>query len=100
MESGFNPIITVDGVISVLNEARNIIPETENAEILEIRVGLRPYSLDGKPLIGPVKDKKGVWIVTGHGPLGLTAGPYTGKLVAESIINNKLNEFLNNFALR
>lgn len=50
---------------------------------------LRPMSADGLPLVGPVPGKHNIWIATGHGMLGLTQGPITGKLVAEGILQQK-----------
>lgn len=98
-DSGFDPQSTVNGVIEILREGIRIIPEVENSSILEVRVGLRPYSTTGRPIMGPVPKIKGLWIATGHGPLGLTAGPYSGKLIADSIIHDKLDPFLEHFNL-
>jgi D-amino-acid dehydrogenase len=39
----------------VLGEALRVAPGLRDAEIREIRVGLRPYStVDGLPVLGPV----------------------------------------------
>ncbi|MBI2477825.1 MAG: FAD-dependent oxidoreductase [Planctomycetia bacterium] len=46
---------------------------------------LRPMTPDGLPIIGRVPHIQNVWIATGHGMLGVTQGPITGKLVAEWI---------------
>lgn len=50
---------------------------------------LRPMAPDGIPMVGPTPKSKRVWIASGHGMLGLTQGPITGKLVAEGIVNGK-----------
>ena len=50
-----------------------------------VRVGLRPVSADGLPVIGPIPDVEGAYVATGHGPTGLTLGPYTGTLVARLV---------------
>jgi D-amino-acid dehydrogenase len=57
----------------------------EGARLLECRVGLRPMSPDGLPLIGPWPRAGRVLVATGHGANGLSWGPYTGKLVADMI---------------
>ena len=44
---------------------------------------------DGLPIIGPVPGAPQVWIAAGHGMLGLTQGPITGRLVAEGITDGQ-----------
>ena len=44
--------------------------------------GLRPATPDGLPLIGALPGFDGVFLATGHGMLGVTLGPLTGRLVA------------------
>jgi len=55
------------------------------ARLVEYRVGLRPVSLDGLPVIGRWPAAERVVFATGHGANGLSWGPYTGKLVADMI---------------
>ncbi|RWR80117.1 putative D-amino acid oxidase PA4548 isoform X1 [Cinnamomum micranthum f. kanehirae] len=40
----------------------------------KIRVGLRPYMIDGKPLIGPIPGIPKVFLATGHEGEGLCTG--------------------------
>ena len=85
--SGFAPHATVDGVQEVLREALRLAPGLHNAAIHEIRVGLRPYTTDHLPLLGSIPGVKGVFLATGHGPTGLTLGPYSAKLVVEQALD-------------
>jgi len=80
---GFQPHTTVAGVQEVLSEALRVAPGLAPAEIREIRVGLRPLTIDELPVLGPVPGVENVLLVTGHGPSGLTLGPYSGKVIAE-----------------
>jgi D-amino-acid dehydrogenase len=48
---------------------------------------LRPYPSDGLPVIGPVPGRNGLHAATGHGRMGITLAPVTGKLLAEVILN-------------
>jgi len=84
--SGFAPHTTAAGVREVLAEALRVAPGLAGAEVREIRVGLRPLSADGLPVLGPVPGVRGVFLVTGHGPSGLTLGAYSGKLVADQML--------------
>lgn len=47
--------------------------------------GARPCTPDMKPVIGPVPDRKGLWLAFGHGHQGFTLGPATGRLLAEML---------------
>ena len=84
--SGFAPHTTAAGVREVLGEALRVAPGLAAAEIREIRVGLRPFASDTLPVLGPVPGVHGVFLVTGHGPSGLTLGPYSAKLVAAQML--------------
>lgn len=81
--AGFHPHTTVAGVREVLSEALRVAPGLAQAEIREMRVGLRPLTSDELPVLGPVPGVENVFLVTGHGPSGLTLGPYSGKVIAE-----------------
>ena len=52
--------------------------------------GLRPCSPDGLPYLGRVKQFSNVILATGHGMMGVSLGPATGKLVAE-LVNDQKN---------
>ena len=47
--------------------------------------GERPATPDSLPLIGPVAAAQGAYVAFGHGHLGLTLGPITGRLIADLI---------------
>ncbi len=47
--------------------------------------GLRPCTPDGLPIVGPHPRADRVVLATGHGMLGVTLGPLTGRLVARLV---------------
>jgi D-amino-acid dehydrogenase len=51
--------------------------------------GLRPCSPDGLPYIGRTAKFSNFSIATGHGMMGLSLGPVTGKLIAEILSGEK-----------
>jgi D-amino-acid dehydrogenase len=51
--------------------------------------GIRPCTPDGLPIIGPVPGIEGVFVATGHAMLGLTLGPITGRLIAETVLDGQ-----------
>lgn len=85
--SGYAPQTTVEGIQEVLHEALRLAPGLRNAAIQEIRVGLRPYTIDHLPLLGSIPRVRGVYLATGHGPTGLTLGPFSAKLVVEQALD-------------
>jgi D-amino-acid dehydrogenase len=48
-------------------------------------VGARPCTADGLPLVGPTLSPR-VYVAGGHGMWGITHGPVTGRLLADTIV--------------
>ena len=80
--SGFDFRITAGGVAEVLQEGLRIAPGLKTATLTEIRVGFRPMTRDGLPLLGRPSRTTGLVVATGLGRYGLTVGPYVGLLAA------------------
>ncbi|MGH7921827.1 MAG: NAD(P)/FAD-dependent oxidoreductase [Candidatus Dormibacteraceae bacterium] len=80
--SGFDYRFTAQGVNEVLSEALRIAPGLASATLREMRIGFRPLSGDGLPLLGRVPGVEGLILATGTGPSGLTVGPYCGAIAA------------------
>jgi D-amino-acid dehydrogenase len=78
--AGFDYRATVGGVGAMLAAAAQIAPGLAEATLLETRIGFRPATADGRPLLGIVTN--GVIVAAGNGPEGLTAGPWTGRAAA------------------
>ncbi len=97
--SGFTPHTTAAGVREVLSEALRVAPGLAGAEIREIRVGLRPFTSDTLPVLGPVPHVAGIFLITGHGPSGLTLGPYSARLVAGQMLGKAPEVDLSAFAV-
>lgn len=80
--SGFDYRVTAGGLAQVVREALAMAPGLAYATHLETRVGFRPMSPDGRPVLGPVPGTEGLVVATGLGPTGLTMGPYAGAVAA------------------
>jgi D-amino-acid dehydrogenase len=80
--SGFDYRVTAAGMSQVLSEMLAVAPGLSAATYLETRVGFRPMSPDGLPVLGPVPGTDGLVAATGLGPTGLTLGPYAGAIAA------------------
>ena len=48
-------------------------------------MGSRPCFADSRPVIGRAPGHPGLWLAYGHGHVGLSLGPVTGRLIAEMI---------------
>ncbi|MEM8978043.1 MAG: FAD-binding oxidoreductase [Pseudomonadota bacterium] len=63
----------------------------------ETWMGHRPAPSDSFPLLGPTKEGSQTYLAFGHQHIGLTAGPKTGRLVADMISNTPSNQDLSAF---
>lgn len=74
----------VEGIVNTINsfypELSIQLPEQKN-----VWKGFRPCSPTGLPYISRSKQKPNVIYATGHGMMGLSLGPATGKLVQEIV---------------
>jgi D-amino-acid dehydrogenase len=84
--SGFDTRTSAEGVKEVIGEALRVAPGLANAEILDIRVGLRPCTEDNLPVMGPVPGFRNIILATGHGSTGLQLGPYSGKVISDLML--------------
>lgn len=83
--AGFDPRVTAGGVEEVLSAGLRLAPGLADATLKEVRVGLRPGTPDGVPILGEFPGVEGAYVATGHGPTGLMLGPYSGKVVADLV---------------
>ena len=58
----------------------------EELETLEIWRGMRPLSADSLPILGRPRGLDNLLLATGHGMIGVSLGPATGKVVAELVL--------------
>jgi glycine oxidase len=83
---GFDKGVTVEGIAALLADATRIVPALREAEMVTSYGCLRPASTDGMPLLGPVPDRPGLVLATGHFRNGILLAPITGKLISEAIL--------------
>jgi D-amino-acid dehydrogenase len=53
-------------------------------------MGFRPSTPDSLPLIGEI-DQSGIFTCFGHQHIGLTAGPKSGRMIADMISGRRVN---------
>lgn len=81
--TGMDFSINLGRVDTIKRAVRDYLGHVENLDIGEIKCGLRPCTPDGLPIIGCFPGYKNLIIATGHGLLGITLAPITGKLISQ-----------------
>jgi glycine oxidase len=64
-----------------------LLPEARVATLQEVRVGLRPASSTGLPIIGPFPDVPRVLVATGHFRNGVLLAPVTAAIVRDYLVD-------------
>ena len=95
---GFAPRSTLAGIMEVLSETVRVAPGLASASLAEVRVGLRPASPDGLPILGRAPGLANLHLATGHGAVGLQLGPFSGKVIADAIVSGDPGVDLTPFA--
>jgi D-hydroxyproline dehydrogenase subunit beta len=92
--NNWDPAIEQNILSAILTRATTFLPDLESLDIAgtEVRIGFRPYSRTGLPVIGPVPGSPGVFVAAGHEGSGLTLGPATGVLVKEWVLDGQPSE--------
>lgn len=80
---------TPGGIQYILEHAMRILPCLGRLQIIRAWAGLRPFTPDGLPLIGPT-EVPGLLLATGHDGGGLSLGPLAGRMVAELVTTGKM----------
>ena len=83
--SGFSTDLNRRRVDALKSAAGEYLRQPLGQPILEEWAGLRPMTYDDLPVIGRAPGVANLLLATGHGMLGITTAPATGKLVAELI---------------
>lgn len=96
--TGFNTG-TNDEVVSEIAKATiKVFPEFKKMKIIRTFAGLRPYTPDGLPVMGPVPEISGLYLNTGHEGDGIAVAPISGKLLSEEILDDKVSMSLEPFS--
>jgi glycine/D-amino acid oxidase-like deaminating enzyme len=93
-EAGFDERTTVEGVRGLLDAVCAIVPHACTAAFTGARVGLRPATIDNLPVIGPSAVVPNLMYATGHYRNGVLLAPLTAQLVADAMLDNRLDPML------
>ncbi len=82
----------------LLRQASIMFPEINLSDHTQW-MGHRPAMPDSLPVIGPSSTVSNTYYAFGHHHIGLTTGPKTGRLIAETIAGQKLDTDLTPFSI-
>jgi len=83
--AGFDERVTGGGVQALLNAATDVLPGIAESTFIEARVGLRPATATGLPVIRRSTQHPSIVYATGHFRNGILLAPLTARLVADLI---------------
>jgi glycine oxidase len=85
-DSGYDKRIKLAAVDELVHQAVSLVPALKAANFVTAWAGLRPYSHDNLPYLGPVPGLRGAYAATGHYRSGIMLAPVTGLLVKQMIL--------------
>lgn len=80
--AGYDLRTSADITRAIGKTAMRAFPALENIRIIRTFSGLRPYTPDGMPILGPVAGMEGIYVAAGHEGDGIALAPITGKIIA------------------
>ena len=93
-EVGFDERATVAGVRGLLEAASDVTPHAMSAGFSGARVGFRPATADGLPIIGQSSVLPNLVYATGHYRNGVLLAPLTAHLVGDVLLENRVDPML------
>jgi glycine/D-amino acid oxidase-like deaminating enzyme len=92
---GYDRTVSLPVMRAIAVRAARFLPPLASSGVRVIRsyAGLRPWSPDHLPLIGPVEAVPGFYLAAGHEGAGIGLAPVTGRLIADWIAGIELPPF-------
>lgn len=85
--AGFDDSTSPEIVRAMARAAVRMFPGVGGVRVERSFAGLRPYTPDGRPIVGEVGACRGLFIAAGHEGDGIALGPITGRIVSELIVD-------------
>ncbi len=97
--AGLDRRTTVSGLQHIAAATAGLIPALKRINAIRAFAGLRPYTPDGLPILGPVKEVDGFIMAAGHEGDGIALAPITGEVIAQFIARDRTDIDLEAFRL-
>ena len=75
--------VSRERLAQIARRACRLVPLLAERRVIRSYAGLRPWTPDGRPLIGPTRQVAGLAIATGHAGEGNTRALITGRLIGD-----------------
>ncbi len=75
--------IVYDDMTRNAHRALRLFPGLSHLNVIRLWAGLRPFTVDGLPILGPVGHLQRVYLATGHS--GMTLAQVTGKVISDLV---------------
>ena len=96
---GFDRSTTFEGINTIARQILQVLPKLKDLHVIRAYAGLRPFTPDGLPILGPVQGVEGFIMAAGHEGDGVTLSPVTGDLVARYVLREELPFSMDLFSL-
>jgi glycine/D-amino acid oxidase-like deaminating enzyme len=80
--AGYDERLTAEGREAMLGALRTWFPGLGKLRVVRETAGLRPWTTDHHPLVGPSSNIEGLWYATGHEGDGINLAPVTAHWIA------------------
>jgi glycine/D-amino acid oxidase-like deaminating enzyme len=87
--AGYDRTASPAVIQAIAARAMRFLPGLARTTIIRSYAGLRPWSPDHLPLVGPVDAVPGLYMATGHEGAGIGLAPITGQIVAQWIVEDE-----------
>ena len=85
-EKGFDHEVKIDELYFLINSLWESFPKLEDLSLNKIKVGLRPTTVDGSPIIGPLKNFNNKILCNfGHYRHGILLAPKSAEIISNYI---------------
>mgnify|MGYP005851163171 CR=1 FL=1 len=88
---GFDRSVDLRVASAITARAIRFFPALAGLRSIRTYAGLRPFSPDHLPLIGPADEAEGFFVATGHEGAGICLAPATGRLIAHWVTGQPLD---------
>ena len=95
---GFDKSTTIEGISKILRQTAALFPRLARLQVIRTFAGLRPYTPDGLPILGPVRGINNFYMAAGHEGDGIALAPVTGWLMARMLLSLETDMDLSAFS--
>jgi glycine oxidase len=96
---GFDKQNTAAGISWLLTEAIELVPALAEAPVARLWAGLRPWSADGRPVLGKAPGWENVMLTTGHSGVGFESSAITGQALTELLTTGETSPIIRPFGV-